>query len=193
MTNPAAQVKTAKVNIKWSYGGNSSEQEYNSDKSIPLGNVNEITNGKLLLDGNKSSDAYDAIHATNDWNNPNLKLNSNNSFHSIESNESSSSKKSDVSLDKSFEKLSLKDPQGKKSSLNMGLDSETLNRNELGMKKLSMPIFDEEQRATPFLKKIRRMNSIYPNFNHPNINIEMESRFCNSLAVLFEEALKVLE
>lgn len=57
-----------------------------------------------------------------------------------------------------------------------------------------MPIFDEElQRVAPFLRKIRRMNSIYPNFNHPNINLEMESRFCNSLAGLFEEALKILE
>ena len=73
-----------KVNIKWTYGGNSNTvQEINSDRSIPLGNVNEIRSAKFLLDENKSSDAFDAIPVTNDWNNQNLQLHSNSSFHSI--------------------------------------------------------------------------------------------------------------
>lgn len=37
------------------------------------------------------------------------------------------------------------------------------------------------------------MNSIYPNFNHPAINLENEAKFCNILATIFEEAFNFLE
>lgn len=43
------------------------------------------------------------------------------------------------------------------------------------------------------MRKIRQFNSIYPNFNHPNTNLEKESKYCNFLATIFEEAFVFLE
>lgn len=37
---------------------------------------------------------------------------------------------------------------------------------------LAHPLFEEENRIAPIFRKIHKMNSIYPNFNHPNINLE---------------------
>jgi hypothetical protein len=35
-----------------------------------------------------------------------------------------------------------------------------------------VPINEEEKRIIPFLRKIHKVNTPYPNFNHPSINLE---------------------